>query len=201
MPVVRRTYVVGYLSAARAVGQLLLRTFYGGDLAAYRRMGTEHASLQALARHDDLRVPAAALWDGLRLVEQLDVLPDDLEEVLTISHHRALFRVRDTRAKVRLARAVAREALRVEDLRERVTAVVGADPRGRGRKRQPRLAKTAKAVHAVTQVYEDAPVTAADVRALDARQLDRTLMQLDAEVERLRAITAAVRRLARSERR
>ncbi len=72
---------------------------------------------------------------------------------------------------------------------------------GRGRKRQPRLKKTAKALRTATQVYEDMPLTVADVLALEPRELDRTLLELDAVVERLRAVSAAARRLERSVRR
>ena len=73
---------------------------------------------------------ATQVWNSLRLVDQLEVLGHDVGGRLTMTAHRALFRVQDRRAKMTLARRAADEGWRseavLEAVREAVPATTGA---------------------------------------------------------------------------
>ena len=90
------------METARAVGELLLGTFFEGDPAYFHERGKDHASFRQLAERDDLHFSHAFLWSACAVVEQLRQLPKDVAGVLPLSHHKLLLTVKDPAEKERL---------------------------------------------------------------------------------------------------
>lgn len=116
---VNRIWLAKGLEAAKAVGVYLLRVFYDGNLSAWRE-GGDAPGVRALAEHPQLRMDRNQVWNSLRLVDQLDELGHDLGGRLTMTAHRALFRLEDGRAKRALATEAAEEGWTVARITERV---------------------------------------------------------------------------------
>ena len=127
---VNRIWLTKGLEAAKSVGRYLLRVFYRGDLEAWRVGQADAPGVRALMEHPRLRMDKGQVWSSLRLVEQLDELGDDVGGRLTMTAHKALFRIADTRAKRALATKAADEGWPVTRVTERVKELVPA-PAGR----------------------------------------------------------------------
>ena len=99
------------LATARAVGELLVTRFFGGDAARFHERGKGHASFRQLGERDDLAFSYSFLWNACAVVEQLRLLPPDLRDALPLSHHRLLLTVKDPEVKEKLAREAVAQGL------------------------------------------------------------------------------------------
>lgn len=171
-----------YLRTAREVaegiGETLLASFYGGSLEVYRAVGTGHASMLALAQHEALGMPRRLVWESVRYLDQRAELPDGVGERLSLSHHKALFRVRDVELKVRLARTAEARVMSVKELQAAVLRAVGPDEAGRGRKPTPRLRRAVKGLDKALGPLVEERLTRADVEAVSPRELAAVRAQL-----------------------
>ena len=120
---IREIYVRKGLEAAVAVGEHVLKTFYGGRLGAWREVGTRHVSVTALAKRADLGMSASTLWSCLRVLEQLEELPDELGTQLSLSHHQSLFSLPDKRTRSAFARRAVSGRWGSKVLRAKVSAL------------------------------------------------------------------------------
>ena len=142
-------------------------------------------------------MPRAAVWDALRYVEQLDQLPPEVGSVLTISHHRELYRVRDKQLKIRLARSAVRRGLKVRELRDHVRTALGPDERGRGRPKKTRFQKLVGDLEKATAAVAAEPLTSEDLAGLSPRQVTKLRRELQRQVLVLSRALAQVEELAR----
>jgi hypothetical protein len=161
---------------ASAIGDYLLKTFFGDDPAALEAGRRSHVSYRRLARHPDLRVSGAYLNTAVRVAAQRRVLPGDLRERLSYTQHKALLGVHDAALKEQLARRALSEAWPGERLREEASATARAAlPSRGGRPPSPPLLKaarrTARSAAALRALAADAPKLPASLRATLAREL------------------------------
>lgn len=119
---VRAIYIRKGLEAAVAVGRHVLDRFYGGDLGAWRSVGKQHVSVAALARREDLGMSRNTLWSCLRVLEQLEELPAEVGERLSLSHHQSLFALPDPAARRAWAERSVAATWSSKVLRKKVTA-------------------------------------------------------------------------------
>jgi len=97
------------LETARALGEVVLAAFFGGDLAAFAARERRHLSFRALAEREDLNLSYGMLRTAMAVFGQLRALPVSVAEALPLSHHKALLPLKDDTAKVRLAVKAATE--------------------------------------------------------------------------------------------
>lgn len=177
------------LETARAVGELLLGTFFGGDPAHFHERGKDHASFRQLAERDDLHFSHAFLWNACAVVEQLRLLPDDVAGALPLSHHKLLLTVKDPDAKAKLAREAVDRGLSKRDLEAEVVALrpeVAPESKP-GRKALPAVVKGLTRLKAAVAL-----AGSEDVVGLGPERAREVLAELDAQVAALGRIRAAV---------
>ena len=115
-----RIYTTQGMETIRIVGEYVLERFFGGDPAVFRDRSKKHLTFRQLAGRDDLQMSYSFVWKSVAVVHQLRVLPQDVAQALSMSHHIALLPVKDAGEKVRLAQAAADEGLGREALLARV---------------------------------------------------------------------------------
>ena len=142
------------LETAKALGRIVLDAFFGGNTESFRTREKKHLSFRRLAERDDLQMSHVALWNAVALVEQLEQLPTDLGNALSVSHHRALLALHDADTKRDLAQQAVDERLSKRALAERVRVVrQNGDGRSRGGRRpQPPFVKALKHLDAALEV-------------------------------------------------
>ena len=77
-----------------------------------------------MSEHPGLRMEPAQVWNSLRLVDQLDELGHDVGNQLTMTAHRALFRIEDKSAKKQLAQTAAAEGWTAKRVADTVRGLV-----------------------------------------------------------------------------
>jgi hypothetical protein len=117
---INRFYSAQGLETARAIGQYVIDTFFGGSLEVFHKRDGGHLSFRALAKHDDLRVSYSWLHNAVAVVEQWDLLPEDIRSALPFTHQKLLLPVKDTEVKVRLAREVVEKDMAKEALAKKI---------------------------------------------------------------------------------
>lgn len=149
----------GGLSTVVAIGDYVIRVFYGGDLdLALSFSPTKPKGLRELfERADELHVSVHALKESVRISVQYHALPRAIADGLTKTHHSALLPVEDVAAKLVYARRALEAHLSAERLEQVVRKEWKRHPGGRPR--GPALLK----------------VTARLVRACDAAEVARIL--------------------------
>lgn len=140
------------LEAALAIGEYLLGTFFGGDLEAFHERQGAHLSYRALQRQADLEVSASSLWYSVALIEHLQLLPGEMKERLSLSHHRLLVGVKDVEQRRALAQRAAEEGLSRRALEREVQRLHVA--RGERRTGRPRLPAVVKAARRIDKAIE-----------------------------------------------
>ena len=181
---------------AVALGELFLHSFYGASVAVYRRVGAEHASMKALARHPELGIPRALVWGSIKYLDQRAEIPVEVSEALSYSHHAELFRVPELALKVRLARSAVRSDLNVRDLRALVARAVGPDEAGRGRRPKARLVRVVEGLDKARAALEGERLTVADVAAVSPRVLAGLRARLREHAEFVAELEGELARLA-----
>lgn len=108
------------LETARAIGQYLIDTFFGGRLQNFHRRDGKHVSFRALADREDLRPSYSWLRNAVAVVEQWDLLPEDIRGAIPFTHQKLLLSLKDTEVKVKLAREVVEKTMGKETLAKKV---------------------------------------------------------------------------------
>ncbi|TVQ96392.1 MAG: hypothetical protein EA398_15995 [Deltaproteobacteria bacterium] len=184
-------YAAKGLEMARALGNYVVETFFGGDLDRFHDRGRGHATFRALAGREDLQVAYTTIWYAVAVLDQLRQLPEDIAGALPLSHHKLLLPVRDAALKVELAeRAVA------ERLSSRALAEVIRDARPRtsgprvGRPPLPAFVKGLTRLRRAVEVATAEPVDEAALQALPEEERAAMRAEFDAHIEALQALRA-----------
>lgn len=120
------------------VSGYILASFFGGDFAAFSdTTNTKSVSFRSVVRHRDLQIGESTLYRLVRIGHHVGMLPQDVAEALSLSHHRALLGVSDGRHRQALARAAATEGWSVLQLEEAVKEKQPPDLKRTGRKPLP----------------------------------------------------------------
>jgi ActR/RegA family two-component response regulator len=148
--VVRRLNAIGKrvtFALALSVGKLIIDSFYGGDLCAWRHRGAKDVSFRKLAKHPDLSMSASVLNRSVAIYELTCRLGINPHGHLSSTHLRvALPLKKDEQERVlRLAEA---EGWSVTRLSEEIEDVLRSTPPpiGGGRRRQAPLRRTLRAL-------------------------------------------------------
>ena len=185
--VINGMHCLSAMETAVAIGAYILRTFFGGDLAAFRggrRGGGSHLSFRALARHRHLLVSQSYLWTAVALQEHVDRFPPSLIERIPLSWHRALFSVPDVADRIAVTEFVVDRGLGLKELKAAVRGRRGS-PARTGRPPTPALDRLRAAVMARTLELERADVTVDLLRRLPRRELAALRASIDALEEDL----------------
>lgn len=177
---INAVYGLTGVDQALALGNLLVDRFFAGDPERARRVGTEHASLVALAQREDLRASPSHLWFCLALIEHLDGMPEDLREGLSFGHHKVLIPVKDLAQRLDLARQAMAEGWSVAALRDAVAEAT--EENVRGRPRVPTWVKGVRTLGRATAALEERPVDAREIRRLPREEAKRLLETVDRSV-------------------
>jgi hypothetical protein len=94
------------LDAVREVGSYVLTHFFADDFKRFsRRAKSKPVSFRLLLARQDLAIKPATIRALVRVHKQLDELPSELAEGLSLSHHRALLPLPTSDLKVTLGQA------------------------------------------------------------------------------------------------
>lgn len=199
VPQLRQLVQVRGLEAAIEVGELVLETFYGGSISMWRRLGTDHQTVAAVAAHPELGVTRYKLWNHLRLLEQLDDMKGlgaNVTMRLTFSHHKALYAVTELALKRRLAASAVRAGWTVEELRDQVQAALGpGEPERGGRPRDTPLTKLLKGLRKATSAVDPEDLDVGAVRGLPPEARRDAVKQLERVGGRLLELARSIRAL------
>jgi hypothetical protein len=183
IPQINTLHIHRGLQMAVALGELLLGRFFEGDLDAYRTRGKSHQSLRALAHRADLEMSYAQLWSCLAVVEQLEVLPTQIGQALSMHHHKVLLPVRDPAAKQALAERAILEELSYRELQAEVQAVRAQESApALGRPRTPAWVKGLQRLHKTLLETNPAQVAEQDFDHFEPKQARRLIADIDAQI-------------------
>jgi len=113
-------YISKGLEAAKEMGEYVLEEFFAGDLNAFHTRGRKHMSFRRLAGKQKLLASYTYIYNSVALVEQLRMLPENIGNALSISHHRALFTVADLGTKQELAKRTVERKMTVRMLNKEI---------------------------------------------------------------------------------
>jgi hypothetical protein len=190
---INRLWVLKTLDAVLAIGDCVLRLFFGGDSAHYRSRARKHASFRFLAGHDDLGPSASFLSRAVGTFEQARTLPPEVVAGLTAANHSQLLAIRDLEYK----RTLAQRAVRERWSARRLAAVIRSEredtmgPRP-GRRPTPDLVRGLRQIAHAIDTTLSGPLSfegiAPPIRAAMLTRLERDLVHLQAVRDRLDAI-------------
>lgn len=176
------------LELARAMGEYLVKTLFGGKLENF---GAEkkHASWRALAERDDILVSHSTLWYSVAILAQLRQLPEDIGTALSVSHHRRLLPVRDAKAKETLAKRVVEEGLTIAQLEKEVARQRKKEKKGdrRGRPAIPDYLKSLRRLPKLVDPLRDYVISTEDVEAAGVDAMREILKSLSEQLDTLQA--------------
>jgi len=168
---------------------------WGGDDLATGK-GRRHVSFRELARREDLFVSYSFISNSLALLRQLELMPPEIGEALSWTHHKLLIPVKDPRAKLKLAtqsveRGMAKrefemEVRRIKD-RERKASAAGRPPLPvfvKGLKRLSKAVALADSDPLDDDVFDHFSPVEAKKLLLDLEQQLAALQMLKARVEK-----------------
>lgn len=177
------------LEVACALGRLLLRRFFAGDITQFRGRERGHVTFRALGRRDDLCVSFTTLWYAVAIVEQLPSLPAEIARLLPVTHHRLLLSVADPALKVQLARRAAEERLSSRALRRQISRARQAETRGsarrRGRPPLPAFAKGVARIEKAIALAHDDPISPESFRNYSTENARELVATLEGQIHRL----------------
>lgn len=178
------------LETAVAIGEYVLEHFFGGDPERFRERGRSHLSFRALANRDDLMVSHTFLWRSVALVDQLRQLPQDVAYQLSVSHHHALFPLKDREEKVRLATAAADQGWTKRELEAEVkeARLRTHGPSKAGRPALPAVVKGVKRLTEAVELVESEAVSVDQLRRLSNDDLDDLVRRLDTHLRDLEQV-------------
>ena len=130
-----------------AVGRLVIESFYGGNLRAWRSRRRADPSFRQLAAHPGLPMSASALYRAVSVYEIRRRLgADDSVDALTPTHFAAVIGLSDDEQVSLLGEAL-REQMSTRQLEVRVRGLREGRRRQRGRPRVPMPLKALRRVH------------------------------------------------------
>lgn len=179
------------LETARAVADFVLGLYYGGNLRAYKeRSHPGHASLQELSSHPRLQLSGSFIAQSIAVIEQLHLMPPEVGEALSFSHHRELLVLADEEERVELAREAIREGLSRDQLKARVDRIVAASTSNRrGRPRKPAFAQIGRCLEQAVACLDSELLTSEEFGRFtwsrSQQVLDESILQVRQIEERL----------------
>lgn len=185
---INRKIILSGLELAREVGEYILDTFFDGDYKSFADPSrSKDNSFRALLDREDLILGHATLYRLVRISHQLRMLPIDLSERLSLTHHQALLPLPDPAAKETLARQALDEGWSTRHLTEEVKKL--APKKRGGRKPIPAVVK-------IVRVFAKASASAegldADEFRLDRAQAKELAADLDESIARLQRLKKAL---------
>jgi hypothetical protein len=169
----------GGLNTVVAIGDYLIRVFYGGDLElAQSHNPTKGKALAELYdRVDELYISLHALRRAVPIAVQYRSLPRQLADGLTAGHHVELLPLRQIEQKISLARRAVDGAMTTKELRKEVRRE--QKPRGGGRPKLPEvLVLTGRMARTAHRVDVARLVKASAIKELDEGQRGRVMQNL-----------------------
>lgn len=184
---VNRIYVRRGLETARTIGEFLLEAFFDGEMEKFHDRGRKDVSFRLLAQREDLFPSSTFLYHSIAVVEQLKLLPRDVGESLSLSHHKLLLPITSPTTKLELAGVAVERGLTVKELNSVVSEIREHQPKrgAGGRPRLPKFEKALRLVHKALEELYDAPVPLVDLRATTEGDRKKFLRRLDRELEKL----------------
>lgn len=161
-----------------AVGRLVIDSFYGGNMRAWRSRRRADPSFRQLAAHPALPMSASALYRAVSVYEiRVRVQRDDGIAGLTPTHFAAVIGLPDAE-QLRLLREASARRLTTRQLEGRVRAR-RRDERGRcGRPRIPMSLKALRKVHRELESLGESLEVPADAEREAQALLQRSLKRL-----------------------
>ncbi len=185
-------YTAKGLELARAIGEYILKTFFGGKFENLEA-DQSHVSWRALAKREDLQMSYSTLWSSVAVLGQLRQLPEDIGEALTVSHHRRLVAITDVGVKLRIAKKAAKQGMTIKQLEAEIASYrSGAKTSNRGR---PALSGPVKALRRLPNLIEpltEYAVSADDVETLGIENAEELLGSLEEQIETLQAARSEI---------
>jgi hypothetical protein len=190
---IRALYGQGGLEASRQIGELLLRTFFAGDSEHFERPRRFHATYRALLSSSDLPASNSFLWYSIRLIEHLELLPDEIADVLPLSHHRLLMHIHDPDVRIQMAQLAADNGWSKRRLE---TAVREATPRSRrrsaGRPRTPSFVKGLRQLNEAVELVGAEKIDHSLLGRVERDELAGLLLQAATDLERLSGLMGTI---------
>lgn len=136
------------------VGEVIIRTLYGGSFKAWRRRGKKCNSLRTLACRPDVPMSATAIYRAVAIYELVCRVGGlDVFCSLSVSHYRAVLRLPSAKQTELLALAEAERWTAAE--LERHTRQVTPEETSRSRGGRPPLNPVRRAVRRAARVLEE----------------------------------------------
>jgi len=186
---INEIYVRKGLEMYLDMGSYVLSTLFDGDPANFQDGGKEHVSFRELAKRKDLIPSYSHLYNSVAVVAQLPLLPEDIREQLSISHHKALLPLKDEKAKERLAKKTVDKGLTADDLRAEVQKFLDKI-KGKSRAGRPPLPSFVKGINKLVKdidAIEAAELGESDLERYSPTDAKKLLVDLEAQVKALDA--------------
>jgi hypothetical protein len=187
---IKRLAHTASLEFALRVGAVIIHHFYDGDTQAWRSKGPKMASFRRLAQHPELPLSAGSLYRSVALFELCDRLnaPSRWEH-LGASHLRLVLGLPPRAQESMLAQANA-ERWSVKILEREVLKVKSSSRRtGGGRRAQPRITRSLKAVRKCLDEYKDSLDQWDDLSVVD---LEESMLLIDETRRALEKLLASL---------
>lgn len=185
------------LQTAVEIATIVVDAFFDGDIANFRTASGKNIDFQRLCEREDLELSYHQLWTAVSVAAQLDELPDEVGQALSVSHHRALLSVSDAQARLQLATTAAEQGWSRRQLLDEVAAWRSDRPRnGAGRPALPGFVKAVRQAVRVAQKVREAEPAPDDVRAWGLKRTEAVLSELQAEIDELSAWQERLREAA-----
>ena len=194
---INRAYVSKGLETAKGVGEYVLRTFFGGKVENFRKLGRKHASFRKLGEREDLHVSYVFLWNCVAMVDQLKGLPGEVANALPVTHHTLLLPVHDEKAKLELAKRAVRQKMSKRELSAEVQKLRQRGKSNGDRRGRPAMTPTVRLFAALSRLAtlaRSAQMAGDDeVAALGPAKLGPLLGDADRNLAALKALVDRVR--------
>lgn len=156
---------------AKIVSEYIKDTFFGGDLSLLSSKDpTKTASFRALCDRQDLHVGVSTLYRLVKIGQQVQHLPADLADALTMTHHRALLAVADKPHKQKLARQAVQHGWSVQKLQSAIADEQPQQPNRSGRPLKPAVLKWLAAAKKAADDKRDPATFALEFAALETSE-------------------------------
>ncbi len=184
------------LETARAIGEYLLKAFFGGSLETFAATGKKNLSFRALAEREDLNVGHSSLWYSVAVLDQLRMLPKDIGDSLPLSHHRLLLPVKDTEAKVALAKKAVESGMSKAAFADVVRPVRASeiDVTKTGRPALPSWAKGVGNIRKAVEAALEDEITEGDIMAAGMTKLKDRRDEVERAIAQLQVLVGALDR-------
>ena len=192
---IRALYGQGGLEASRQIGELLLQTFFDGDPELFERTRRYHVSYRSMLSSPELPASNSFLWYSIRLIDHLKLLPDELSEMLPLSHHRLLMHIHQPEIRIQMARMAVANGWSKRSLE---AAVREASPRTRrrspGRPRTPAFVKGLRQLNEAVELVGAETIDNSLLGRVERDELAGLLQQAATDLERLSGLMGTIHR-------